>query len=300
MYCVLDIGGTFIKYGYYNANGVSIYRHKVPTIKTNLNDFYQNIISLIPKHCQGIAISMPGLVDHTTGDIHNITNLPFLNGRNIIKDLQKNYTFSITVENDAKCAALGEMWKGSLQNVQNGLMIVFGTGIGGTIIINGQLMESPHNKAGEIGSILMPLDNDYQNMTNFGSNNNANKLIQNISKQCHCENDGLIVFQEIKKQSEAFQIFEKYCRQIAFMIYNLDYILDLDCVCIGGGISEQDILIQTIQEQFQQLRNQYKEDEHQPCIKACQFNNEANLLGALYHHIQITNKNSIPSVNLMK
>jgi len=90
----------------------------------------------------------------------------------------------------------------------------------------------------------------------------------------------------IKKDKNAKEIFKTYCRQIAFMIYNLDYILDLDVVCLGGGISEQNILIETIQEEFISLRTQYKEDCHEPIITACKHHNEANLLGALYHHLQ--------------
>ena len=74
-----------------------------------------------------------------------------------------------------------------------------------------------------------------------------------------------------------------HLEMIATMIYNLDYLLDLDIVTIGGGISQQPFLIQTIQKQFHDLRKQYKEDDHEPVIKACQFQNEANLLGALYH-----------------
>ena len=70
------------------------------------------------------------------------------------------------------------------------------------------------------------------------------------------------------------------------MIYNLDYILDLDVVCIGGGISEQDLFINTIQNEFSKLREQYKEDEHEPYITNCMYHNEANLLGALYHHLK--------------
>lgn len=70
------------------------------------------------------------------------------------------------------------------------------------------------------------------------------------------------------------------------MIYNLDYILDLDVVCIGGGISQQSILIETIQEEFILLRNQYKEDQHAPTIVSCLYHNKANLLGALYHLLQ--------------
>lgn len=286
MYLVIDVGGTYTKYGYYDQNGSCYFNSKIATVKTNREDFYQAIFSLINSNTHAIAISIPGLLNNQTGYIDAISLLPFLAGHNIKEELNKYTHLPISVENDAKCAALGEMWKGNLQNVHNGLLMVLGSGIGGTLIINQTILQSPHYKAGEIGSILMPEDMNYQKMTNFGKNNSANMLIKKISQQIQCENDGQTVFKMIKENKKAFHIFQQYCRQIAFMIYNLDYILDLDIVCIGGGISEQDILIQTIQQQYNSLREHYQEDTHKPHICACAFFNESNLLGALYHHIR--------------
>lgn len=285
MYLVIDIGGTYTKYGYYDQYGKCIKHNQYKTIKTNINEFYDKMMTLV-NDVEAIAISMPGLIDSQSGMIHAITLLPFLTNHNIKKELEERTHIPVTVENDAKCATLGEMWKGSLQNIQNGLFIVLGSGIGGTIIINGKIIKGPRHKAGEIGSLLMPLDFHYQQMTNFGANNNANQLIKQVSQATNCQEDGHTVFEIIKKDNKAKEIFHTYCRQIAFMIYNLDYILDLDVVCFGGGMSEQDILIQTIQKEFMTLRNQYKEDNHEPIITTCKHYNEANLLGALYHYLQ--------------
>lgn len=285
MYLVIDIGGTYTKYAYYDKEGNMLSNNKYETIKTEINEFYNKITSLITKETKGIAISMPGLLDSSTGYIHAITLLPFLKGHNIIKELEEKTGLKVTVENDAKCATLGELWKGNLHNITNGLFIILGSGIGGTLIIDGKIIRSPRFKAGEIGSILMPLDNNYNEMTNFGANNNANALIRKVSQETGCLKDGITVFEEIKNNPKAKDIFKTYCRQIAFMIYNLDYILDLDAVVIGGGISEQDILITTIQQEYKDLRNKYEEDTHPTIITECKHHNEANLLGALYHHI---------------
>ncbi|MEG0365504.1 MAG: ROK family protein [Coprobacillus sp.] len=281
MYLVIDIGGTYTKYGYFYSNGNCLKKDKFLTITTDLDGFYKGITDLITDDVKGIAISMPGLIDSTNGYIEAITLLPFLVNHNIIKDLSKLTNLPISVCNDAKCAALGEMWKGNLIGAQNALLIVLGSGIGATIIMDNQVINSPHHKAGEIGSILMPTSNDYSKMTNFGAHNNANVIIKKLSQSIGCENNGETVFKLIHNHKAALDIFEQYCREIAFMIYNLDYILDLDIVCIGGGISEQPLLIQTIQQQFSLLRNQYKEDENEPIIKACLLHNDANLLGAL-------------------
>ena len=288
LYLVIDIGGTYMKYGYYQENGEIQRKGKIPTIKTNIEEFYEMILSLVEKNIDGIALSMPGLINSQTGYVHAITLLPFLQGHNVKRELEDLSHIHVTVENDAKCAALGELWKGRFQNISNGLFLVLGSGIGGTIIINGEIVRGPRFKAGEIGSLLMPLDVNYQKMINFGKNNNANQLFYHISQKYNCKNDGKIVFDFIKKNKDAYHDFEVYCRQIAFMIYNLDYILDLDVVVIGGGISEQPLLISTIQQEYIKLRNEYEEDEHMPQISDCYLHNDANLLGALYHYLKST------------
>ncbi|MEE0966463.1 MAG: ROK family protein [Bacilli bacterium] len=286
MYLVIDVGGTYTKYGYYDKTGHCLLKDKYKTITTNIEDFYNKMTSLVNQNTDGIAISMPGLLDSKTGIVHAITLLPFLKGHNLIKELHEKTNLPISIENDAKCAALGEMWQGNLQHMTNGLFMVLGSGIGGTLIINGDIVKSPRFKAGEIGSILMPLDKEYSQMTNFGANNNANILIKKISQEIDCKEDGITVFEQIQNNPQAKTIFSKYCRQIAFMIYNLDYILDLDVVVIGGGISEQSILIETIKEEYKILREKYEEDTHPTMITNCRHHNEANLLGALYHHLK--------------
>lgn len=291
MYLVIDVGATYTKYGYFKKDGAKIEDGKIPTVKTNKEEFYQSLLQLKHPHLKGIACSMPGLIDSEQGIIHAITLLPFLKNTNVKDELSHLFQLPVTLENDAKCATYGEMWKGSLQNIQNGLFIVFGSGIGGTIILDRKIVKSPRYKAGEIGSILMPLDNQYNTITNFGKNNNANTIIKKLSQIMKCDNDGIIVFNKLPFYAEAYQYFQTYCKEIALIIYNLDYILDLDVVCIGGGISEQPLFIKTIQEQFDYLRNTYQEDYHQPTITTCQYFNEANLLGALFYHLQYTSTN---------
>lgn len=286
MYLVLDIGGTWTKFGYLKKDGKWIGKDKYKTITSTLEEFYASIDRLvIDKGIEGLAISMPGLLDATSGMIQAITLLPFLVGHNIIEELQTRYHIPVSVENDAKCAALGEMWQGSLQGVKNGIMIVIGSGIGATIILDGKIYKGSRNKAGEIGSVLMPLDNSYTTMTNFGRNNSANALFNQLDEVLQDTKDGKEWFSIIEKNLIAKDILNMYCRKIAFMIYNLDYILDLDVVSIGGGISEQPLFIQTVKEQFQALRNAYKEDNHEPMICTSTFYNDANILGALYHYL---------------
>ncbi len=276
MYLIIDVGATYTKYAYYQKEHY-IKGDKYPTEKSGVADFYERIKELTVGDVEKISISMPGIIEN--GFVHAISLLPFLSGHDVQSELQKLLNVEVLVENDARCAALGEMWQGSLKGASNAMMMVLGSGIGGTLIMNGHIIDSSRHKAGEIGSILMPLDQDYLKMTNFGRHNNANKLIEKVAARAQIEKDGETVFAYL--QNHKNEVFEKYCRQIAFMIYNLDYILDLDVVAIGGGISEQKILIEQIDCQYQWLRDQYEEDRHRCLIVACHHGNHANILGAL-------------------
>lgn len=286
MYLVVDVGGTFTKYGYYSNTGKCLEKGKLSTVKTNCDDFYQSITNLIKDDVEGIALSMPGIIDSDHGYIHAITLLPFLNKCSIKQDLESLSHLPVSIENDAKCATIGEMWKGSLCHVRNGFMIVLGTGVGGTCLLDGRIITSAHYKAGEIGSLLIPIDEHYKMMTNFGKMNNAVKLVYDLSQILNCENDGKIVFEKLPDCQKAMEHLRLYARHMAVMIYNLDYLFDLDCVSIGGAISQQPLFIEIIQKEFKSLRKLYKEDHHEPHITACQLNNEAQLLGALHHHLK--------------
>ena len=93
------------------------------------------------------------------------------------------------------------------------------------------------------------------------------------------------VFEYINNHDEyAFNELKAYCDELARIIYNMDYVLDLDRVAIGGGISEQPIVFETLNQSFKELRNLYRDDEHDLEIVSCIFNNDANIIGALYNH----------------
>lgn len=281
MYLVLDIGGTFVKYAYMESDGKIHKQGKYPTSKADLDTFLKALDPYV-KDVEGIAISCPGVIDAAKGEIINVTLLPYLSGLNLKAVLEERYHIQTSIENDAKCACLAEMWLGSLKNINSGLMMVLGSGIGGAIVLEGKLYKGLHYKAGELGSLLSKTPSGY---LSFGGYCSGVKMIRDIASLLNLDtDDGEVVFEYIKqKHPQALEIFEHYCEEVAFQIYNIDYILDLDVIAIGGGISSQPLLIETISKKFMSLRTRYREDYHDPIIKACTFNNNANLIGALAH-----------------
>ena len=98
--------------------------------------------------------------------------------------------------------------------------------------------------------------------------------------------DGRRVFKEINRHNPViWSLFEEFCRRVAVLILNIQTVVDLERVLIGGGISAQKILIDEIKKQFMILqKGDYRlhDDVTMPEIMTAKFGNEANLLGALY------------------
>ncbi len=104
---------------------------------------------LFPKLKAGIAL--PGIVDVKKRKILKCSNLPFLEGLDLKKELKRDFI----LENDAKCFVLAERKFGALKGKKNGLGIIFGTGIGGAFVCNRELYFGSHFSAGEFGQIIL-------------------------------------------------------------------------------------------------------------------------------------------------
>ena len=88
-----------------------------------------------------MGISMAGKVDPHTGFVVSAGSFPFFTGTNMLEPLAQRCPTHLTVDNDARCAALAELHYGSLADVDDALVIVLGTGIGGAVVINRQLLD---------------------------------------------------------------------------------------------------------------------------------------------------------------
>ena len=156
-YLVLDIGGTAIKYAVMTEEVEFVEKGDVPTPKTNIEDFVSTIGTIFDKfekRISGIAISMPGRIDSDTGYAYSGGNLEYNDGKNIAEILGARCgNLPIAVENDGKSAALAEAWKGSLEDCNDGIVMLLGTGIGGGIIKNKKIHKGRDFTAGEFSSI---------------------------------------------------------------------------------------------------------------------------------------------------
>ncbi|UUX33037.1 ROK family protein [Fundicoccus culcitae] len=292
-YLSIDIGGTNIKYGVVSEEGSLLENHFVKTPK-ELPAFKETLVEIVKEfadHVDGVGICAPGQVDNQNGVIYKGGSLGFLHEFAIKAFLEKQFNLNVHVQNDGKAAVLAEFWQGNLQDVSYGAGIILGTGIGGGIITNGSLLEGKHYQAGEFSFMLsQPGKVTDKNMLAMQASavrfiEKANALLGNTPLD-----DGITVFEELNKGTNQalLDLFDEFCEYIVFLIINIQVVLDIEKVVIGGGISSQKILIQRIQELYQiNKQNQPMFDDTMESIdiEVCKFQGSANLLGAVYPFI---------------
>lgn len=293
MYLAIDIGGTLIKHAQMSATGEMIRKGTTPSDREDLSTFQTKLFSIIDAYrlegLKGIAISCPGTIDVDTGIIYYGGLLPFLHEVNLVEVLERKYGVPITIENDGKCAALAELWLGSIKEKKHAVVLILGSGIGGGIIMDGKIHHGAHLFAGEVSYVMH--DINFENMQGryFGLDCSAVQMIEKIAtiKGLGDKKDGEAVFQFIKQNDDqANKIFDDYCLLLASQIINLQCILDPECFAIGGGISAQPILFERITWAINEVKRANPLLRVNPVIVACQFRGDANLYGALYHFIK--------------
>ena len=307
MLLAFDIGGTFIKYALvdeaYQVNDSS----KVPTPAT-IEEFWEaleRVICLFQNRITGIAISCPGEINSRLGFVFKGGLVPYLRNIPLASRLNKTFQVPVTVLNDGDAAGLAEARIGNLQDCDCGATFVLGTGVGLALTSNGSLISTWNLKdylrwpsLGE--KQVTPVQKQYQTeilkhgisslVQNSGS---AVNFVANASQLLELpEEDGVQVFEvlEAGHHEELQDLFASYCREIAILIYNLQSLVRLEKVTIGGGISSQSLLLEEINHQYKSLMEESGEQRFSLVeIQAARYHNSSNLLGAVCHFNIIEN-----------
>ena len=287
----IDIGGTFTKYAV--VSGVYRFkikeRNKIPTPKKNHKEFIKCIVDIFNAHdnLEGIAVSMPGLIDSERGICLASELLSFNNGHCIAEELQRACGVRVTIENDANCAALAETRTGNLADVRDSFVLVFWSMVGGAFIHNREIYRGIHNCAGEVSFTLNGIGTD----KNFYANDISARAFQkNCAKILGMEPDevtGEMIFDLINENDDdMLDALYQYAHGIAVKIFNLQMLFDPERFALGGGISKQKSFIDAVQDKIDELYKSMPPYLPRPEIVACKYHNDANLLGALYRYLK--------------
>ena len=240
----IDVGGTKIYSAVINENGEivsEVERHSTPATFSEIENVFRKIITEHEKEIDIVAFSTCGAVNnsnnHILGSTGNIAvgypQMPFT-------ELSSKPVF---VENDANCAAWAEYKIGASKGSKVSVMLTLGTGVGGGIIINNELLKGQNGAAGEM-HFKMYSDKrrrctcgGWDCFEIYASGKGLKITAEEISK-----NNDITTYDVIegvrKGDSLMIEIFNKWQEDITNGIIGLSNIFDPDCVVLSGSLAE--------------------------------------------------------------
>ncbi len=159
-----DIGGSFVKIGTLNPNGQILSKRTIPLPELTSPPAFASWVArnlretreLFPEgDLLGAGIGIPGPLLYPQGILHDPPNLPFQGNIPLREMTQAFLSFPVIFDNDATVQTLGEKWQGLGKGISNFLYITFGTGVGGGIVIGGEIYRGTDGMAGEIGHLAV-------------------------------------------------------------------------------------------------------------------------------------------------
>lgn len=287
----IDIGGTNVKFGVIDKNYDIIKKYSITTEKNKGDTYFiQTIIDKATEikneyNFKSIGIGTPGTVNSENGIVVKATNLPYRNTP-VVEMMQQCFKIPVRIENDGACAIVGEICNGLGTSHKNFLMLTLGTGIGGGIVINGAPYFGVAGGAGEFGHMSI----DYDGMkcqcgqvgcfelyasvsalirdTKKAADENPQSI---LAKMCERGITGKTVF-DAKRAGCIIgdNVIKQYIRYLVVGIENLFRAFEPEAVVIGGAISSEEYIIESLKKQ---IRFPLK-------IFASPLGNDAGIIGA--------------------
>ncbi|MCK5126460.1 MAG: ROK family protein [candidate division Zixibacteria bacterium] len=267
LFAGIDIGATNIKYGLVDNEGKVRYKAKTITPDSNppAKLFEQVVfcgeqLLIMADEEDGdvdfIGVGSPGTVNIKTGIVEGTCpNLPGWVGFHLRDLLQERLNLPVFIDNDANCATLAECRYGSGVGYKDIICLTVGTGIGGTIILNGRLHRGVSFAAGEIGHMKVAVKDTEALTYDFLEHQVSSKaIISAIAK--NLENDITPAFQSqigdnperltirriftaIKRGDKmALRVIEDTARLLGMALVSLVNVLNPELIILGGGVAE--------------------------------------------------------------
>lgn len=300
-----DFGGSSVKYALIDHDANLSHEGKFPTPTQSfeeLSDTLNQVIEQFKGQISGIAISLPGRIDSKRGYCYSGGYLNYNAKREVGPLLEKRFNLPVVLENDAKAACRAEMWHGALKDVQNGAVLVLGTGLGGGIVVDHKLVAGPTGAAGELSFAAANVYQHNRDVESLASGIVSSSGLMMLAAKAygldytmgndlnyHFPMDGIEFFERVKKQEEpALRALKQFGQATGRFMATLCAVIDCQKIAIGGGISVQPSLIAACKEGL----HEYFTTDYpfppdslaltEPEVCACKFFNGANLIGAAH------------------
>ena len=251
----IDLGGTFVKYALLSESGQILFDGKLPiggkaTREDTLNTIQQSIQNVVDEaadkkiEIKGIGIGSPGIIYKgvVLGGADNLDRWENIDLGSIYSD---KFGMSVFVDNDANVMGLGEVAFGAAKDCTDVIFITVGTGIGGAIVINGQLYGGYKNRGAELGHITIKHDGIECNCGGRGcleAYASTTALIQQYTERTGKDAttiDGYYIVEKFKEnEPEAVECLQNHTAYLGHGIAGFINTFAPQKVVIGGGISE--------------------------------------------------------------
>lgn len=283
----VDIGGTKIRMGVVNEAGEVLADITIPTIVPLYPYLEKQILKVKTDFpdLTSIGIGTRGMVDAETGVITFETDLEGWQGTAVKSQLEAATGLRVEVNNDANCAALAEARLGAATGFKRVVCFTIGTWLGGGLVFDGQIMNGAHGGAGEVGHFIL-----YPNgiPCKCGRSGCSEQYVSGTALKRLIQEENVLYPEtgELVKPQDLFQLAiagvpsaiaarDRFLSDFAIIISNLQAVLDMDCVVVGGGVSESaDGWWELLLEKVEPLKLKPLE------LKRATFGNEAGMLGA--------------------
>lgn len=164
----VDVGGTKIQAGLYYAEDFGVLSEKrvATPVDGSFEDVLYEIVQLVHdlkgKDTLAVGVGFPGYINHTTGMLYRTPNLPLKKPTNVLEFLRDQVDLPVVVDNDAKLFTLAEYERHWKHKVKNLVGLAMGTGLGGGLILNGELFRGRDGFAGEFGHVSFDYKHEFE------------------------------------------------------------------------------------------------------------------------------------------
>ncbi|HGC7085099.1 TPA: ROK family glucokinase [Streptococcus agalactiae] len=306
----IDLGGTTIKFGILTLEGEV---QEKWAIETNTLENGRHIVSDIVESLKhrlslygltkddflGIGIGSPGAVDRTSKTVTGAFNLNWADTQEVGSVIEKEVGIPFFIDNDANVAALGERWVGAGANNPDVVFVTLGTGVGGGVIADGNLIHGVAGAGGEIGHMIVDPENGFMCtcgnkgcLETVASATGVVRVARQLAEQYEgssaikaaIDNGDTVTSKDIFIAAEdgdkfANSVVERVSRYLGLAAANISNILNPDSVVIGGGVSAAGEFLRSRVEKyfvtfaFPQVKKSTK-------IKIAELGNDAGIIGA--------------------
>ncbi len=306
-YIGIDLGGTNIAVGLVNEAGEIVKHKSIPTLKErgidaiakDMVEVCKIIMSennLTKEDIHSIGIGTPGLIDPEKGVIVFSSNIK-MDNYPITKTMTEGLDIPVYVANDADCAALGEVTSGAAKGCENAIVLTLGTGVGGGMILNGEIYKSSFPGAGELGHQVIVYKGrkcgcgrngcieQYASATALirdakeaAKNNPESRLNYYIDGDLDRMNAKVPFDAAADGDEVAKQVLDQFFDYLACTIADLINIFKPEMILIGGGIARQkENLTAPV---IEKVKQEVYSSDFRTKIDTAMLGNDAGVIGA--------------------